>query len=120
MKACHSKPGRKSLLAALFLVSFAGLPCAGPLSMASAQTGYSVPWAQPPAEFKDMQRQGFHAGVQAAIKDYDKHREPDLERHKEFVHPKVDRSFVPDYREGFKRGYNDASKHLTKTHGQAS
>jgi hypothetical protein len=88
--------------------------------MLAAQEGFSLPWAQAPAEFKDVQRKGFHAGVQAAIKDYDKHREPDLERHKEYVHPKVDRSFVPDYRDGFKRGYNDALKHLTKTHGQAS
>ena len=80
----------------------------------------AVPWAQPPSEFKEMQRKGFHAGVQAAIKDYDKHRDPDLERHKEYVRPKVERSYVPDFREGYKRGYNDAYKHLLKTHGQAS
>lgn len=80
----------------------------------------AIPWLQPPPEFKEMQRKGFHAGVQAAMKDYDKHRDPDLERHKEYVHPKVDRSFVPDYRDGYKRGYNDAYKHMVKTHGQAS
>ncbi len=80
----------------------------------------NLPWMQPPAEFKEMQKQGFHAGVQAAVKDYDKHRDPDLERHKEYVHPKVDKSYVPDYRDGYRQGYNDAYKHLTKTHGQAS
>lgn len=80
----------------------------------------AIPWLQPPPEFKEMQRRGFHAGVQAAIKDYDKHRDPDLERHKEYVHPKVDHSFIPDYRDGYKRGYNDAFRHLVKSHGQAS
>ena len=80
----------------------------------------NLPWNQPPAEFKEMQRKGFHDGVQAAIKDYDKHRDPDLERHKGFVHPKVDKSYVPDYRDGYKRGYNDAYRHMLKTHGQAS
>ena len=75
---------------------------------------------QPPPEFREMQRQGFHEGVQAAVKDFDKHRDPDLERHKEYVRPKVDRSYVPDYRDGYRRGYNDAMKHLLKTHGQAS
>ena len=87
----------------------------------AAQEGIldNLPWMQPPPEFKDMQRQGFHAGVQAAVKDYDKHKEPDLERHKGYVHPKVDRSYIPDYRDGFKRGYNDAYRHLTKAHGQA-
>lgn len=120
MSVSRPKPGRKVLLAAVFFTVFTILPSPGPSSAVVAQDGWSVPWAQPPAEFKDVQRKGFHAGVQAAIKDYDKHREPDLERHKEYVHPKVDRSFVPDYRDGFRRGYNDALKHLTKTHGQAS
>ncbi|HEY3705765.1 MAG TPA: hypothetical protein VGL22_11925 [Terracidiphilus sp.] len=120
MKVFQGKFGRKILLAAASLTVFSIMPVAGRASAAMAQDGFTVPWAQPPAEFKDVQRKGFHAGVQAAIKDYDKHREPDLERHKEYVHPKVDRSYVPDYREGFKRGYDDALRHLTKTHGHAS
>lgn len=80
----------------------------------------AIPWLQPPPEFREMQRKGFHAGVQAAVKDFDRHKDPDLERHKEYVHPKVDRSYVPDWRDGYKRGYNDAYKHLVKTHGHAS
>lgn len=86
----------------------------------SGQNTITLPWMQPPPEFREMQRQGFHEGVQAAVKDFDKHRDPDLERHKEYVRPKVDRSYVPDYRDGYRRGYNDAMKHLLKTHGQAS
>jgi hypothetical protein len=87
---------------------------------AGAQNGVTLPWLQPPPEFREMQRKGFHAGVQAAVKDFDHHKEPDLERHKEYVKPKVDRSYVPDWRDGYKRGYNDAYKHLVKSHGQAS
>ena len=113
-------PHRKSIFAAVVLAGSIMLPVAGSPAMLIAQDGVTVPWMQPPAEFKDVQRKGFHAGVQAAIKDYDKHRDPDLERHKEFVHPKVDKSFVPDYRDGFRRGYNDALKHMNKTHGHAS
>jgi hypothetical protein len=79
-----------------------------------------LPWMQPPPEFREAQRQGFHAGVQAAVKDFDHHKDPDLERHKEFRKPKVDHSYVPDWRDGYRRGYNDAYKHLVKTHGRAS
>lgn len=112
---------KASAIAIAILAALVMLPLKAHPAPAMGQQGITaLPWLQPPPEFKEMQRKGFHAGVQAAIKDYDKHRDPDLERHKEYVHPKVDRSFVPDYRDGFRRGYNDALKHLVKTHGQAS
>jgi hypothetical protein len=116
------KTSRQAVALSLaILAMFATAPAIIHAAPIMGQEGITaLPWLQPPAEFKDMQRKGFHAGVQAAIKDYDKRRDPDLERHKEYVHPKVDRSFVPDYRDGFRRGYNDALKHLVKTHGQAS
>jgi hypothetical protein len=112
----------KAALTAVLGLAVISIPVAAKGSAVAGQDGVTipVPWMQPPPEFKEMQRQGFHAGVQAAIKDYDKHREPDLERHKEYVHPKVDRSYVPDFRDGYRRGYNDAYKHLIKAHGQAS
>lgn len=81
---------------------------------------FQLPWDQPPPEFKEIQRKGFHAGVKAAIKDYDHHRDPDYERHKEYVHPKVDRSMKNDYRDGFRRGYDDTLKHLQKSNGRHS
>ena len=79
-----------------------------------------MPWDQPPAEFKEVERQGFHAGVQAAINDYNHHREPDPERRKEFRNPHVKRSFAGDYRKGFRRGYNDAMRHMERTNGRHS
>jgi hypothetical protein len=112
---------RTAAVFGLALIILLGLSArAQPQPMFGQDAITSLPWLQPPAEFKDMQKKGFHAGVQAAVKDYDKHRDPDLERHKEYVHPKVDHSFVPDYRDGYKRGYNEAFKHLVKSHGQAS
>ena len=80
----------------------------------------AMPWDQPPPEFREVQRQGFHAGVKAAINDFDHHRDPDPMRHKMYVHPKVDRSLRHDYREGFKRGYGDAFKHLERSNGRHS
>jgi hypothetical protein len=82
---------------------------------AALEGQFQLPWDQPPPEFKEVQREGFHAGVKAAIHDYDHHRDPEYERHKEFVHPKVDRSMKEDYRQGFQRGYDDTWKHLVKT-----
>jgi hypothetical protein len=113
----------KKRWAAIWLLALSGALIFIPSRLhaaAAGQEGITLPWMQPPPEFKEMQREGFHEGVQAAIKDFDKHRDPDLERHKEYVRPKVDRSYVPDYRDGYRRGYNDAMKHLIKTHGQAS
>jgi hypothetical protein len=108
------------LAAGLALVAARGYGAGVPVGGQDGITS-NLPWMQPPTEFKQMQRQGFHEGVQGAIKDFDHHRDPDLERHKEYVHPKhMDRSYVPDYRDGYRRGYNDAYKHLVKTHGRAS
>jgi len=101
-------------------MGFAVMPAQLYAAPAGVQDGVTLPWLQPPPEFREMQRKGFHAGVQAAVKDFDHHKEPDLERHKEYVKPKVDRSYVPDWRDGYRRGYNDAYKHLVKSHGQAS
>lgn len=84
------------------------------------QAQIPMPWDQPPAEFKEVERRGFHAGVQAAIHDYNHHREPDPERRKEFRKPPVQRSFAGDYRKGFRRGYNDAMRHMQRTNGRHS
>ncbi len=74
----------------------------------------ALPWLPPPPEFKEMQRQGFHAGVKAAIHDYDHHRFPDPARRREYRHPHVDPAFQGDFRQGFRRGYDDAIHHIEK------
>lgn len=79
-----------------------------------------MPWDQPPPEFKEMERQGFHAGVKAAINDYNHHREANPERRKEYRKPHAQRSFVEDYRKGFRRGYEDAMRHMARSSGRHS
>lgn len=81
---------------------------------------WNLPWDQPPSEFREMEKRGFHDGVQGAMKDYDHHRFPDVERRSEFRHPHVDASLREDYRRGFRRGYDDAMKHLMATNGRHS
>jgi hypothetical protein len=69
-------------------------------------------WDSPPREFRDIQRQGFHDGIEGARKDYDNRRRPDVNNRDEYRHPHVPESARADYREGFRRGYETAMNHL--------
>jgi len=69
-------------------------------------------WDTPPAEFRDIQRQGYHDGIEGARKDYDKHRRPDVNNRDEYRKPHVPDSAKADYREGFRKGYDAAMDHL--------
>jgi hypothetical protein len=69
-------------------------------------------WDAPPPEFREIQRQGFHDGVEGARKDFDNHRPPNVNNRDEFRHPHVSASAREDYREGFRRGYDVAWQHL--------
>ncbi len=69
-------------------------------------------WDTPPQELQDIQRQGFHDGIEGARKDYDNHRKPNVRNRDEYRHPSVSRSARNDYRAGFSRGYDVAMSHL--------
>jgi hypothetical protein len=69
-------------------------------------------WDVPPQEFRDIQRQGFHDGIEGARKDFDNHRHPDVNNRDEYRHPHVPPSARDDYREGFRRGYDAGVSHL--------
>jgi hypothetical protein len=69
-------------------------------------------WDAPPAEFRDIQRQGFHDGIEGARKDFDNHRSPNVNNRDEYRHPHVSPSAREDYREGFRHGYDVAMHHL--------
>lgn len=84
----------------------------------AVQAQVPPPWYQPPPEFTEYARQGFHAGVQAAIHDYDGRRKPKVARNHDYRRPPVPRHFRRDYRHGFQRGYGDAMRHLKQTHGR--
>jgi hypothetical protein len=69
-------------------------------------------WDRPPAEFREIQRQGFHDGIEGARKDFDNHRAPNVNNRDEYRHPHVSPSAREDYREGFRHGYEVATNHL--------
>jgi hypothetical protein len=69
-------------------------------------------WDAPPREFREIQRQGFHDGIDGARKDFDHHRAPNVEGRSEYRRPHVPPSARDDYRDGFRRGYEAAMNHL--------
>lgn len=69
-------------------------------------------WDAPPNEFSEVQRRGFHDGIEGARKDYDNHRPPTPENREEYRHPPVQHEFRHDYREAFRRGYMVGVQHM--------
>jgi hypothetical protein len=90
---------------------------AGPGPGAGFQPGPPPPppqaqWDAFPNEFNDVQRQGFHDGIEGARRDFENRRPPTPENRDEFRHPHVPPPLRGAYREGFRRGYNRAMSHL--------
>jgi len=69
-------------------------------------------WDAIPAEFREIQRKGFQDGIKNARKDFDNNRWPDAYNCGKYRHPHLSRSAWADYREGFRRGYDQAVQHL--------
>jgi hypothetical protein len=69
-------------------------------------------WDEPPSEYRDAQRMGFHDGVEAARRDFDNHRHKDADDHESYKHPRVERDLVSDYRSAFREGYSRAMHHM--------
>jgi ribosome modulation factor len=59
----------------------------------------------------DIQRRGFQEGMEGARKDLDNHRRPNVNNRDEYRHPNVERGARDEYREAFRRGYNQAVAH---------
>ncbi|HTD95940.1 MAG TPA: hypothetical protein VK627_03400 [Edaphobacter sp.] len=71
------------------------------------------PWASPPGEYQDIQRRGFHDGIEGARKDFENHRRPNVNNRDEFRHPEN----VPGhdrraYKDAFRRGYDMGVQHI--------
>ena len=73
-------------------------------------------WDAPPQEFQDVQRQGFHAGIEAARDDFERHHHADMDHRREYKRPPVPPRDRDAYREGFHRGYNSAFSHFREGH----
>ncbi len=69
-------------------------------------------WDAPPQELNELQRRGFHDGIEGARKDYGNHRRPDVNNRDEYRHPHLPPEQREAYREGFRRGYDRAMSHL--------
>lgn len=70
-------------------------------------------WDAAPPEFRAAQQRGFHDGIEGARRDFQNHRPPNVNNRDEYRNPK----FIPgpdrrDYRFGFQRGYDVATRHM--------
>lgn len=70
-------------------------------------------WNRAPDGWNDIQRRGFHDGVEGARKDFGNHRQPDVDNRDEYRRPDVPPPMWNAYRDAFRRGYNVAMSHLT-------
>jgi hypothetical protein len=107
------KLNRLALAVLAFALGTSGLVMAQPQE--PPRPGYDQGpggWDAAPQEFRDIQRQGYHDGIEGARKDFDNHRQPNVNNRDEYRHPHVSPSARNDYREGFRGGYDKAMDHL--------
>jgi len=69
-------------------------------------------WDAPPRELNEIQRMGFHDGVEGARRDFENHRQPNVENRDEYRNPHLPYEQREAYRDGFRRGYRVAMDHL--------
>ncbi|HEV2487854.1 MAG TPA: hypothetical protein VGT08_20205 [Terracidiphilus sp.] len=70
-------------------------------------------WDAPPQDLQDIQRQGFRDGIEGARKDFDNHRQPDVNNRDEYRDLRLPPQQREAYRDGFRRGYERGVSHLT-------
>lgn len=71
-------------------------------------------WDAPPQEFQEVQRQGFHDGIEGARRDFENHRRPNVNNRDEYRHPQFRGPDRHAYREGFRRGYDMGVQHMSQ------
>jgi hypothetical protein len=89
---------------------------AAPLPAPGAGIAQGPGWDQPPGEYREIQKKGFHDGVEGARKDAENHRPPSVENRDEYKHPDVPHRDRHDYREAFRHGYQAGVEHLMGDH----
>ena len=111
---------------ALFLFA-AGLGTAKASGQSNAQTlsaPASVPvsaqnreidpnaWDTPPQDLPVIQLKGFRDGITGARKDFDKHRDPNVNDRAEYRSPHLPAEQKDAYRDGFSLGYERGASHF--------
>jgi len=69
-------------------------------------------WDMAPSEFDQIRQAGFRDGMDGARKDFENHRQPNVENRDEFRNPHLPYEQRDAYRDGFRRGYDRAMDHL--------
>ncbi len=69
-------------------------------------------WDTPPDGLQDIQLKGFREGIASARKDFDKHREPNVQDRVEYRNPHLPAEQKEPYRDGFSRGYERGASHF--------
>lgn len=98
--------------AAFILLSAPRIYASTPASQPAAFGQDRDDWQRPPDAWNDIQRRGFHDGMEGARKDFENHRQPDVNNRDEYRNPNVPPGLRKAYREGFRRGYNVAMSHI--------
>jgi ribosome modulation factor len=73
-------------------------------------------WDAPPPELGEVERKGFHDGIEGAHKDAGNHRAFNVNNRDEFRHPHVPDRDKEAYRHGFERGYQAGVAHWEREH----
>jgi hypothetical protein len=69
-------------------------------------------WDTPPKDLQVIQLKGFRDGIVGARKDFDKHREPNLNGREEYRNPHLPAGQKEAYRDGFSLGYGRGASHF--------
>lgn len=101
------------LVCCITLLLFA--PSTYALALGSTQAGYygqDQNWNRAPDAWNEIQRRGFRDGLDGARKDFENHRQPDVNNRDEYRHPDdIPSAMIGAYREGFRRGYDRGMSH---------
>jgi len=98
--------------AAFLLLSAPRSHASSPAPLSSGFAQDRGDWDRPDDAWNDVQRRGFHDGIQAAREDFANHRRPDGDDRFEYRHPRVPGPMRQAYRDSFLRGYNVAMSHI--------
>jgi hypothetical protein len=69
-------------------------------------------WETPPPNYSDAGRRGYFDGIEGARKDFENHRQPNVRNRDEYRHPNVPGPQRSEYRDAFRRGYDNGVRHI--------
>jgi hypothetical protein len=74
---------------------------------------YNQPWTRVPDDYRnDIARRGFHDGIEGARRDFENHRQLNVNNRDEYRHPDVPHDARREYRDAFRKGYDVGVQHI--------